>query len=68
MPRTTVEIDDELLKAAKRITGKKTTKGVVELALQTVINQQHKQALLKLKGSGIVSLSPEDIEELRSDE
>ncbi len=68
MSRTTVVIDDDLLIEAKKATGEKTIRGAIRKALQEVVRRQHVKELLSLKGSGIVSLTPEDLEEMRSNE
>ncbi|MCG2794356.1 MAG: type II toxin-antitoxin system VapB family antitoxin [Actinomycetia bacterium] len=68
MSRTTVVIDDELLREAKKATGEKTIKGAITKALKEVVRRQHVKELLALKGSGIISLTPEDLEEMRSNE
>jgi Arc/MetJ family transcription regulator len=68
MSRTTVEIDDKLLEEAKRATGETTTKGAVNRALEEVVKKKHTKELLALKGSGIISLTPEEVDEMRSNE
>lgn len=68
MSRTTVNIDDELLTEAKEATGEKSIKGVVEHALREVVHKKRLEKLAKLKGSGIIRLSPEELEEMRRDE
>ena len=68
MSRTTVDIDDKLLEEAKRATGEKTTKGAINRALKEVVKKKHTKELLALKGSGIISLTPQEVEEMRSNE
>jgi Arc/MetJ family transcription regulator len=68
MSRTTVVIDDKLLEEAKKATGESTTRGTVNKALEEVVRRQHIKELLALKGSGIVSLTPEELEDMRSNE
>lgn len=68
MSRTTVEINDKLLQEAKRATGETTTKGTVNRALEEIVKKKHTKELLALKGSGIISLTPEEVEEMRSNE
>jgi len=68
MSRTTVNIDDELLKEAKLATGEPTTRGTIQKALEETVRKHRAKELLALKGSGIVSLSPEELEEMRSNE
>jgi Arc/MetJ family transcription regulator len=68
MSRTTIVIDDKLLKEAKKATGESTIKGTVNKALEAVVRGQRRRELLSLKGSGIVSLTPEELAGLREDE
>jgi len=50
MKRTTVVLDERLLAQAKRVTGIKTTRGVVDYALRDVIRLRHR-AILRLRGN-----------------
>lgn len=68
MSRTTVNIDDELLIDAKEATGEKSIKGVVEYALREVVRRKRLEKLAGLKGSGIIRLSPEELDEMRRDD
>lgn len=68
MARTTVDIDEHLLEEAKRLTGERTTKGAVNEALRRLVRKGHLKELGKLMGSGIVKMTPEELEELRADE
>ena len=68
MSRTTVEIDDKLLAAAKRATGETTTKATIKRALEEVVKKKQTRELLALKGSGIISLTPDEVEKMRSNE
>lgn len=68
MSRTTVDIDDGLLAEAKEATGERTMKRTIQVALEQVVREQRIKDLLSFKGSGIVSLSPRELEKLRSDE
>jgi Arc/MetJ family transcription regulator len=68
MSRTTVDIDDALLEQAKRATGERTTKATIKRALEEVVQKKHTRELLALKGSGIISLTPEEVEDMRSNE
>jgi len=65
MARTTIILNDELLEQAKRITGEVKTSRVVNKALEEMVRRQRVKDLLALKGSGIIELSNEEIEELR---
>ena len=68
MARTTVVIEDNLLKEAKKATGESTIRGTVNKALEEVVRRQHIKELLALKGSGIVSLTAEELEDMRANE
>lgn len=68
MARTTVVIEDKLLKEAKKATGESTIRGAVNKALEEVVRRQHIKELLALKGSGIVSLTPEELKKMRANE
>ncbi|MBU4175182.1 MAG: type II toxin-antitoxin system VapB family antitoxin [Actinobacteria bacterium] len=64
MTRTTVILDDELLGAAKRITGEKKTSRVLNRALEDMVRRAKIKKLLALKDSDLIELSNEEIEEL----
>ena len=68
MSRTTVDIDDDLITEAKEALGERTTKRTIQVALEQVVKNKRVKELLDLKGSGIVSLSPDDLKKLRSNE
>ena len=48
--RTNIEIDDKLMKAAKRISKVKTKKEVVDIAFISYIKTQQRKEMLKLFG------------------
>ena len=48
--RTNIEIDDELMKEALVLTGVKTKKEVVEMALRMLIQVDNQADILALKG------------------
>lgn len=66
--RTTVNIDDELLREAKEATGETSIKGVVEYALKEVVRRKRLEKLAGLKGSGVIRLSSEELDEMRRDD
>lgn len=68
MAKTTVVIDDNLLKAAKKATGERTIRATINAALQEVVRKQYKKELLAMRGSGIVSLTDAELSEMREDE
>ncbi len=47
MAKTTVDIDEKLLKEAKKIKGLKTTKDVVNAALENIVRKQRLVALAR---------------------
>ena len=48
--RTNIDIDDELMSAALRLTGLKTKKETVELALKTLISLKQQERIKKFRG------------------
>jgi Arc/MetJ family transcription regulator len=48
--RTNIELDDEKVQEAQRLTGAKTKKDVVNLALDELIKARRKKDLLELAG------------------
>jgi Arc/MetJ family transcription regulator len=66
MSKTTVDIDQRLLMEAKEITGLKTTKDVVNCALENIVRKKRLHKLAgELRGSGIVELSDKQLDEMR---
>lgn len=49
--RTNIEIDDELLDAARRVAGTNTKRATVEFALRELARRHERSATLKLRGS-----------------
>ncbi|HEY5720717.1 MAG TPA: type II toxin-antitoxin system VapB family antitoxin [Allosphingosinicella sp.] len=50
--RTTIAIDDDLLREALSATGAKTKREVVELGLNTLVRLKRQEQLRKLRGAG----------------
>lgn len=48
--RTNIEIDDELMKQAQRLSGLKIKRAVVEAALQMLVRVKRQEEMLKLPG------------------
>lgn len=48
--RTHIEIDDELMREALRLTGLKTKKEAVELGLRTLLRSRQQEELRRLRG------------------
>jgi|GEM_PF-749806 Arc/MetJ family transcription regulator len=68
MSRTTVFINDELLEEAKKITGESKTSRVLNVALEALVKRARLNSLLAKRGSGLIELSNEEIEELGRNE
>jgi len=66
--RSTIDIDEKLLKEAQKITGAKTKKELVNLSLRELIRKKRKEHLINLFGSPVLNISLEDVEKLRKDE
>ncbi len=49
--RTTLNIDDEILEEASRLTGVKEKTALVRLGLETLIAQENRKRLIKLGGA-----------------
>jgi Arc/MetJ family transcription regulator len=50
MKRTNVELNEQLLSRGKKLTGIKTTKGLLEHALKELIRRRNQKRILELKG------------------
>ena len=48
--RTNIDIDDEVLKEVQRLTGAKTKREAVDLALRELVARYRRLGLLRLKG------------------
>jgi len=49
--RTTIDLDDSIIKNAMKITGAKTKKEVVHIALGELIRKQNQEKITKLRGT-----------------
>jgi len=65
--RTTLEIDDRLLKQALMLTKAKTKKELIHRSLQAVIRQQRVERLIGKLGHLPLDLTPEKLAKLRAD-
>ena len=50
MARTNIDLDDRLVKAGLRITGAKTKRELVHLALEQLVAKERRKKLLDLEG------------------
>ena len=48
--RTNIEIDDKLMESALKLTGVRTKREVVELALETLVRLREQEQLRELRG------------------
>ena len=48
--RTTIELDDALMKEASRLTGIKTKRALIDEALRALIHARKRRSLLELRG------------------
>ena len=67
MHKTTLEIDEELLEKAKKATGHRTAKAVVNEGLKALIRQSRLDEIAALEGSGFLEMTQEDLRILRED-
>ncbi|MCZ7625353.1 MAG: DUF2191 domain-containing protein [Candidatus Methylomirabilota bacterium] len=65
--RTTLEIDDKLLKQALALTKAKTKKELFHRSLQAVIRQQRIERLIGKLGRLPLDLTPKALSKLRAD-
>jgi len=52
--RTNIVLDDELVAEAMRLSGAKTKREVVDLALRDFVRRQRQRRLKRLKGSDLI--------------
>jgi len=53
MGRTNIEIDDELVRKARRLTRLKTKREIVDKALELLVRSESRKGILSYYGSGI---------------
>jgi Arc/MetJ family transcription regulator len=53
MSRTNIELDDELVRKARRLTRLKTKRAIVDKALELLVRSESRKGLLRYYGSGI---------------
>jgi Arc/MetJ family transcription regulator len=64
--RTNIELDDELIEEARRLTGIGTKRALVEEALRVLISSRRRRSLLELQGK-IAFAEGYDYRRLRQD-
>ena len=65
MKRLSISVDPELLDESKRLADVKTKREAIEVALREFVRTRHLQELAQLAGSGLVDMSPGDLEKWR---
>jgi Arc/MetJ family transcription regulator len=53
MSRTNIELDDELLRKARKLTRLKTKRAIVNKALELLVRSESRKGILRYYGSGI---------------
>ena len=53
MSRTNIDLDDELVRKAHRLTRLKTKRAIVDKALELLVRSESRKGLLRYYGSGI---------------
>lgn len=53
MSRTNIELDDELIRKAAKLTHLKTKRQIVQKALDSLVKAEQRKAMLRYYGSGI---------------
>ena len=53
MSRTNIDLDDRLVRRARRLTGLKTKKAVVNRALETLVHAEARKGILGFYGTGV---------------
>jgi Arc/MetJ family transcription regulator len=53
MGRTNIEIDEKLVRKARKLTGLKTKREIVEKALELLVRSESRKGILRHYGSGI---------------
>jgi Arc/MetJ family transcription regulator len=66
MKRTTVVLDEDLLKTAMKAVGARSKREAIEKALRAVVRQWQRQALIRELGTFDLEISVAELEELRS--
>lgn len=65
--KTTIVIDDDLLKEAMKVTRSKTKKEAVETGLRELVRRKHLEAFREELGTYDIGLTLEELEERRRD-
>lgn len=68
MAKTTVVIDDELLKEAMKVIGARTKKQAISAGLKELVRRKNLEALREEAGTYDLALSLEELEKLRNEQ
>lgn len=66
--RATIDINDNLMEEAKKLTMVKTKKELINLSLKELIRKKRIEHLISLYGTSPVDLTLKDVEKFRKDE
>jgi len=66
--RATIDINEELIEEAKKLTMVKTKKELINLSLKELIRKKRIEHLIGLYGTAPVDLTLKDLEKFRKDE
>ena len=66
--RTLIDIQDELIKDLLKVTGVKTKKEAITIAIKNYLNQKRRERLASLIGNYEFGYNLEDLEEMRKDD
>lgn len=66
MSKTTVVLDDKLLKEASKAVGAKTKKETIEAGLKELVRKKQREALLRELGTYDLDLTLKKLEKLRA--
>lgn len=65
--KTTVVIDDELLREAIEVARVKTKREAIELGLRELVRRKNREALIRSLGTYDIDMTLEDLERLRNE-
>jgi Arc/MetJ family transcription regulator len=63
--RTTIDLPDELLEEAQRLSGSRTKRAAVVTALESYVKERHRQELIAMLGKTPLNLTHEQLREMR---
>ena len=67
MVRMTVTLDEELLETAKKVSGARTKRETIELALRELIRRYRKREIAQHAGAIELDLTQEDLHRMREE-